>query len=328
MYLLSSNYVGTLQPAERIPQCKTLWPSSIKTGIGLWNGIGIKFNQRGETIMNVYEVVTESILKHLEAGIVPWRRPWLTSPPCNLVSQKNYKGINTFLLSASGMPSPYWLTYSQAVKLGGNVKKGEHGHTVVFWNIGEEKLNIKTGKLSKPFLLRYYRVFNLSQTEGISAKLGLDGESRPPVPDIAACESLVAAMPHAPGFKLSDRASYAPSADVVSMPPKDVFLSSESYYATLFHELTHSTGHASRIGREGIEETNGFASELYSKEELIAEMGSALLCGVTGIAAATLENSAAYLRSWISVLKGDSKLLVTAASQAQKAADYIQGGAQ
>jgi antirestriction protein ArdC len=276
---------------------------------------------------SVYSIVTEQVIKLLESGTVPWRRPWQTAPPCNLISQKEYRGINTFLLAASGMPSKYWLTYAQAAKLGGHVKAGEHGSTVVFWNIGEEKLNPSTGKLSKPVLLRYYKVFNLSQTEGIAAKLGLAEQSAKPVPDIEACESLVAAMPSAPRLKLSDRASYSPSADVVAMPPKSVFNSSEGYYATLFHELTHSTGHASRIGREGIEESNSFGSELYSKEELIAEMGSALLCGVTGIAPATLENSAAYLRSWISVLKGDSKLLVTAASQAQKAADYIQGGA-
>jgi antirestriction protein ArdC len=275
---------------------------------------------------SVYSIVTEQILKQLESGTAPWRRPWQTAPPCNLISQKEYRGINTFLLAASGMPSKYWLTYAQAAKLGGHVKAGEHGSTVVFWNIGEEEVNPKSGKLSKPCLLRYYKVFNLSQTEGISNKLGLAEQSATPVPDIDACESLVTAMPNAPQFKLSDRASYSPSADVVAMPPKSVFNSSEGYYATLFHELTHSTGHASRIGREGIEEVNGFSTELYSKEELIAEMGSAMLCGVTGIAPAILENSAAYLRSWIKVLRGDSKLLVTAASQAQKAADYIRGG--
>jgi antirestriction protein ArdC len=287
---------------------------------------------QAETILqhhcSVYSIVTDAIIKLLESGTVPWRRPWHTAPPCNLISQKEYRGINTFLLAASGMPSKYWLTYAQAAKLGGHVKAGERGSTVVFWNIGEEKLNQSTGKLSKPVLLRYYKVFNLSQTEGIATKLGLAEQSTKPVPDIETCESLVAAMPNAPRLKLSDRASYSPSADMVSMPPKSVFNSSEGYYATLFHELTHSTGHASRIGREGIEAVNGFGSELYSKEELIAEMGSALLCGVTGIAPATLENSASYLRSWISVLKGDSKLLVTASSQAQKAADYIQGGVQ
>ena len=136
---------------------------------------------------------------------------------------------------------------------------------------------------------------------------------------------LVAAMPNAPKIQPSDRAWYRPSTDSVGIPSKTVFNSSEAYYATLFHELTHSTGHASRIGREGIEQLNSFGSESYSKEELIAEMGSAYLCGFTGIAPAVIENSAAYLRSWISALKGDSKLLVTAASQAQKAADYIRG---
>jgi antirestriction factor ArdC-like protein len=122
---------------------------------------------------SVYSIVTEQVIKLLESGAVPWRRPWQTAPPCNLISQKEYRGINTFLLAASGMPSKYWLTYAQAAKLGGHVKAGEHGSTVVFWNVGEEKVNPTTGKLSKPVLLRYYRVFNLSQTQGISDKLGL-----------------------------------------------------------------------------------------------------------------------------------------------------------
>jgi antirestriction protein ArdC len=276
--------------------------------------------------MNVYEIVTEQIIKSLESGSAPWRRPWITQEPCNLVSQKPYRGINTFLLSASGYPSPYWLTYGQAVKLGGHVRKGESSHLVVFWNIGQEKLNPKTGKLSKPFLLRYYRVFNLTQTEGIQGELGI--ENHAPVPDIAACESIVADMPRKPAIVEADKAAYSPSRDVVMMPSRSVFNSSEGYYATLFHELTHSTGHTSRVGREGIEHTAGFGSETYSKEELIAEMGSAMLCGVTGIAPVVLENSAAYLRSWIGVLKGDAKLVVNAASAAQKAADFIRGTAK
>jgi antirestriction protein ArdC len=132
-------------------------------------------------------------------------------------------------------------------------------------------------------------------------------------------------MPHAPAIVATDRAWYRPSTDQVGMPGKSLFHSSEAFYATLFHELTHSTGHSSRVGREGIEQLNSFGSESYSKEELVAEMGSAMLCGVTGIAPVILENSAAYLRSWIGVLKGDSKLVVAAASAAQKAADYIRG---
>ncbi len=275
--------------------------------------------------MNVYEIVTNQIIEQLEKGNIPWRKPWNTVAPRNLVSQKEYRGINTFLLSASGFPSPYWLTYAQAVKLGGHVKQGEHGHIVVFWNVGEEKLNPKNGKLQKPFLLRYYRVFNLSQTEGIQSKLGISDADSKPVPSIQACDDLLYAMPNRPIVKASDRAWYRPSTDEIGIPDKAVFNSSEAFYATLFHELTHSTGHASRVGREGVEVLNTFGSESYSKEELIAEMGSAMLCGVCGIAPAIIENSAAYLRSWIGVLKGDSKLLVQAASQAQKAADYIRG---
>jgi antirestriction protein ArdC len=111
------------------------------------------------------------------------------------------------------------------------------------------------------------------------------------------------------------------------MPAKSLFNSLEEFYSTVYHELTHSTGHSSRVGREGIEDIAAFGSESYSKEELIAEMGAAMLCGVTGISPTTITNSAAYLQGWMNRLRGDSKLLVSAASQAQKAADYIQGGA-
>ncbi len=176
----------------------------------------------------------------------------------------------------------------------------------------------------RPFLLRYYRVFNLCQTEGIAEKLGL-GESPRPVPSIEQCEHIVSAMPNAPRMEQSNAAWYRPSTDTVGMPARGLFSSAEEYYSTLFHELTHSTGHSSRIGREGIEILNTFGSESYSKEELVAEMGAAMLCGVTGIAPATIQNSAAYLKTWIERLKSDSRLLVSAASAAQKAADYIRG---
>jgi antirestriction protein ArdC len=112
------------------------------------------------------------------------------------------------------------------------------------------------------------------------------------------------------------------------MPSRSLFSSVEEYYSTLFHELTHSTGHSSRVGREGIEQLNTFGSDSYSKEELVAEMGAPMLCGLTGLAPKTLENSAAYLQTWLSVLKSDSRMVVTAASAAQKAVDYIVGKAQ
>jgi antirestriction protein ArdC len=277
---------------------------------------------------NVYEIVTEQVIKELENGTAPWRKPWRAEIPVNLISGKEYRGINPFLLGSQGYGSRYWVTFNQAKKLGGHIRKGEKSSIVTFWNIGEEKIihNAETGKdrKSKPILLRYYAVFNVEQTEGIADKLGL-GNAGPRVPNIEACDAIVSGMPNAPAMEQSDKAWYRPSTDSVGMPARSLFNSSEEYYSTLFHELAHSTGHSSRVGRDGIEDIAAFGSESYSKEELIAEMGAAMLCGVTGISPATIPNSAAYLQSWINRLKGDSKLLVSAASQAQKAADYIRG---
>lgn len=279
--------------------------------------------------MNVYEIVTEQIIKQLESGTAPWRKPWRCEPPANLVSGKEYRGINPFLLASQGYGSRYWVTFNQANKLGGHVRKGEKSSIVTFWKIGEfSKENKETGKLEdrKSILLRYYSVFNVEQTEGIADKLGL-GNTGPRVPNIEACDALVSGMPNSPRMEQSNAAWYRPSTDTVGMPSKSLFGNAEEYYSTLFHELTHSTGHASRVGRDGIEDIASFGSESYSKEELIAEMGAAFLCGLTSISPATLSNSASYLQHWIKRLRGDSKLLVSAASAAQKASDYIRNTA-
>lgn len=275
---------------------------------------------------SVYEIVTDSILEQLRRGVAPWRKPWTTEQPRNLISQKEYRGINTFLLASQGYSSPYWLTFNQANKLGGHVRRGAKSSLVTFWKIGEyTKRNVETGeeKDSKSILLRYYRVFNLEQTEGIAEKLGLGKADR--VPQLDVCERIVSAMPNPPACEQSSTAWYRPSVDTVGMPDRQTFHSTEEYYSTLFHELTHSTGHTSRLKRDGIQTVSKFGSESYSKEELVAELGAAMLCGVCGIAPATLENSASYLDNWIRVLKSDSRLIVTASSAAQKAADYIRG---
>ena len=237
------------------------------------------------------------------------------------MSKKEYRGINIFLLACQGYGSRYWLTYRQAQSLGGNVKKGAHGSKVVFWKIDEyRKENAETGETEdrKSILLRYYTVFNLDQCEGIESP-----ELVPGINSIEQCESIVKSMPNPPRFEQDSQASYRPSTDIVSMSARSAFHSDEEFYSTLFHELTHSTGHPSRVGREGIMQHNPFGNEDYSKEELIAEMGAAMLCGVAGIGSQTLGNSAAYLQAWINRLKSDSRLIVSAASQAQKAADYI-----
>lgn len=278
-------------------------------------------------LLNVYDIITEKIISQLQQGVAPWRKPWRTELPCNLISGKPYRGVNPFLLAPQGYGSKYWLTFNQANKLGGHVRKGEHSSIVTFWNIGPEKTRTNAegvSKTSKPILLRYYNVFNLEQTENIADKLGL-GKAPVRVADIDQCERIVADMPNKPAIDQSARACYRPSTDTVSMPAKTAFDSIEAYYSTMFHELTHSTGHASRIGRPGIEHVEQFGSESYSKEELIAELGAAMLSGITGISAQTLDCSASYLKSWIQVLKGDSKLVVQAASAAQKAADFILG---
>jgi antirestriction protein ArdC len=272
---------------------------------------------------SVYQIVTEQVIKQLELGVAPWRKPWRTDVPMSLASLKPYRGLNVFLLASQGYASRYWLTFNQAAKLGGHVKKGEHGTIVSFWKIGEyEKKD--TGEKRDSFLLRYYRVFNLEQTEGIADKLGLDTPA-PHVPSIEMCEGIVAGMQQRPRFEDANAAWYRPLTDTVGMPPMQKFESAEAYYATLFHELAHSTGHPSRVGREGIENVNSFASDSYSKEELVAEMSSAFLCGVSGISPAVIGQSAAYLQSWISRLRGDARLLISAASAAQKASDYILG---
>jgi len=273
---------------------------------------------------SVYSIVTEQILKQLESGVAPWHRPWATEIPKNLVSCRAYRGINVFLLASNGYGSPYWLTYRQAMERGGYVRKGEHGTRVVFWKTGARETEDADGDTieRKSILLRYYTVFNVEQCDGIAVP-----DAVPVVNPIEECERIVRQMPNPPVMQQDGRAWYRPSSDTVGMPSRSAFNSAEEFYSTLFHELTHSTGHTKRVGRDGIDKLNTFGSESYSKEELIAEMGTAMLCGVAGIERKTLSNSAAYLKSWIDVLKSDSRMVVSAASQAQKAADYIQGGA-
>ena len=276
---------------------------------------------------SVYQIVTEQIIKQLESGVAPWRKPWRTEAPCNLVTGREYRGVNPFLLAPQGYGSRYWLTFDQAQKLGGYIRKGEHSSIVTFWKIGDEKITTDADgdeHKSRPFLLRFYRVFNVEQTEGIADKLGI-GNASARTPNLDKCEGIVAEMPNRPAIIQDGRAWYRPSTDTVGIPARTAFNSTEEFFATLFHELTHSTGHASRVGREEIQNLNEFGSESYSKEELVAELGAAMLCGITGITPKTIENSASYLKTWIDVLKSDARMVVFAASHAQKAADYIRG---
>jgi antirestriction protein ArdC len=271
---------------------------------------------------SVYEIITNQVLAELEKGEVPWCKPWHSLPPANLISKKPYRGINVFLLGFAGYGSQFWLTFNQAKQLGGNVRKGQHGSKIIFWKCKTRETESADGEIEerRSAFLRYYTLFNLEQTEGLKALLTL-----PPAVPIQSAEEIVKAMPNPPAFEQDFRAAYIPSRDTVTMPSRTAFQSQAEFYSTLFHELVHSTGHGKRLGREGIEKIQPFGSEDYSKEELVAEMGSAMLCGAAGIERATISNSAAYLRGWINRLKADSRLLISSARAAQEAADYILG---
>lgn len=275
----------------------------------------------------VYQIVTDRILAKLSEGIIPWQKPWdvEAGAPKNLASKREYRGINSFLLGMSGFESPYWMTYRQAQQFGANVRKGEKSTPVVFWK-QLDTTDKKTGDAISIPLLRYYNVFNLAQIENLPAKYAppaVESADRVFNP-IQSAAALVDAMPQRPQLVHGSTAAYyRPSTDTVSMPRPETFVGSPEYYSTLFHELAHSTGAAVRLNRPEITAGDiSFGSHSYGREELLAEMAAAFLCATAGIEM-TIDNSAAYVQSWMRTIKADSKLLVLAASGAQKAADFI-----
>jgi antirestriction protein ArdC len=271
--------------------------------------------------MNVYQVITDRILSSLSSGVVPWRCPWRTENPKNLVSGKDYRGVNVLLLRASPFESPYWLTFNQAKNLGGSVKKGERGAPVIFWKISKDEND--RGDVEKSFVLRYYTVFNVAQVEGIAAPSPAAPKAFNPIEE---CERVVRAFRDPPRIEHGGgSACYVPSLDRVQLPPRPAFSSVPEYYSTLFHELVHSTGAAHRLARKGVVDAIRFSSHDYSFEELVAECGAAFLCGHAGISAQVIDNSAAYIASWARKLRAEPRWIVEAAGQAAKAADLILG---
>jgi antirestriction protein ArdC len=278
---------------------------------------------------SVYEVITNRIIEQLESGVAPWHKPWKergrAGLPRNLVTDREYRGINVWMLLASGFESPYWLTFRQAASLGGQVRAGEHGLPVVYWKFGKREVQDGEEIIDKWMVLcRYYTVFNLEQCDGIKAP-GRSQEPQPEINPIEACEQIVNGWSLKPEIRPGgDRAGYDKLHDIVRIPDLEAFDNAEEYYSTLFHELTHSTGHPSRLNRSTLMDSEFFADENYTREELVAEMGAAFLCGLAGIENKTINNSVSYLRSWLSALKDDCRLVLIAAGQAQKAVDCIQ----
>jgi len=286
--------------------------------------------------MNAYQEVTDKLIEALENGTVPWRKPWRTATvgfPTNLVSGKEYRGINVFVLSvlAREFGSRYWLTFNQAKKLKGSVRRGEKGTRVYFFSMLEKEINDKdSGEVVKKRIpmWRSYTVFNAEQCDGLQHPRlvqEMTGVKEAPVSAIEAGDAIVDGWSDCPAINYGGgSAFYRRSTDDITVPNRDRFETAEGYYSTLFHECVHATGHKDRLGRLGLSESAAFGDKVYSKEELVAEFGAAFLCARAGIEQdGTIENSAAYIDGWLKKLKSDVRVAIEAASQAQKAVDLI-----
>lgn len=276
------------------------------------------------TKIDVYQIVTDRIIDLLNKGTIPWVQPWKNGIlPMNFISKRSYQGINLLLLNSMMFDQNFFLTWDQLKKLGGSVKPNEQGTVVVYWkNKSKESEDAENQPKKRP-LLRYYKVFNICQCTGIPNLPENPGADQTELsrPD---CESVIASMPTPPTIIVRGKqAYYRPEDDRIVVPTKKNFLTLDSYYSVIFHELIHSTGHKSRLSRKGIIEKAEFGSISYAMEELIAEIGSCYLCNTTGILNHQIENSAAYIENWLEKLRNDKFFVLHAASQAQKATDYI-----
>ena len=281
--------------------------------------------------MNVYQKVTERIIEQMRQGIIPWNKPWRgdSSAAINYVTRRPYSLINQMLLGDAGE----YMSFRQATEAGGTIKRGAKGRMVVFYkrlSVSRQTEDEETGEVTESSrvipLLRYYYVFHIDDIEGVESRI----ETHPvevPDPDAEAERIVMDYVWENKPLKLSvrksDRAYYSPALDEVVVPQIGQYQSAAEYYSTMFHELVHSTGAGSRLNRDM---SGGFGSEKYSREELVAEMGAAMLLGQIGLETeGTFRNSVAYLQSWIEALRNDDKMIVWAASRAEKAVKYING---
>lgn len=274
--------------------------------------------------MDIYQEITNRMIAEMEKGIIPWEKPWMASGAAiSHTTGKPYSLLNQMLLGKAGE----WLTFKQVNAEGGYVRKGEKSRMVVFWK-WLDKENEETGEITQVPYLRYYNVFHISQCENITAKHMQSNPNLARADETA--EAIITEYVKREGVKLEheqgDRAFYQPAADRIVLPLLAQFKESAEYYSTCFHECVHSTGHAKRLAR--LDGTAFFGSESYSKEELVAEIGSAALVHHCGLETSnSFHNSAAYVQNWLSVLKDDKRFIVSAASKADKAVNYILTGA-
>jgi antirestriction protein ArdC len=282
---------------------------------------------------SLYDDITNKIIAELEAGRVPWVQPWGTAAakaplamPANAATGRQYSGINVLILWGAviehGFPAQSWLTFRQALSLGGHVRKGERGTTVVYADRfipdEERRRAQEAGEEAQaiPFLKRF-TVFNIAQCEDLPDDLAV----APPAPEPGLVEPRVEMLIRATGINFrigGSRAFYMPAADYVQVPPPQAYFETINWHRTALHELGHATGHASRLGRDL---SGSFGSKKYAFEELVAEMNAAFCCASVGIVPTV--RHADYIGSWLEVLHEDNRAIVRAASQASKAADWL-----
>lgn len=277
---------------------------------------------------NVYQMVTDRIIEQLEACVIPWEKPWtgVQSGAYNRVSKKPYSIINQMMLKHAGE----YATFKQWKDAGGTIKKGAKSEIIVFWKIFQQEKTKDDGtkEIVNIPMLRYYNVFHISQVEGVEPLEKPFADVKP----IEAADNIIYNYVSREGIWFEeiagDNAFYLPISDRVVVPLRTQFMDTKEWYSTVFHELTHSTLKASRCDREN--DVKGqrvaFGSTEYSKEELVAEIGSASLMNILEIEnVKTVRNSAAYIKGWLSVLSNDTRFIVSAASKAEKAVNYILG---
>ena len=270
--------------------------------------------------MDLYQMITDRMITEMEQGSIPWQKPWMGAG--NAISHttgKPYSLLNQILL---GRPGEY-LTYNQACQEGGHVRKGEKAQMVVFWKWLDTK-DEETNEIRQVPFLRYYSVFHIDQCEGITAKHTQINQN-PANPDETA-EAIISEYVRREGVALvhqeGDAAYYQPTSDRIVLPLMKQFSETAEYYSTAFHEMVHSTGHMKRLAR--LDATANFGGDAYSKEELVAEIGSAALVNHAGLETkASFRNSTAYVQNWLEVLKNDKRFIVSAAGKAEKAVDFI-----
>lgn len=272
-----------------------------------------------QTQIDIHQLITDRVIELLEAGTVPWRISWREAGlPINAVTQKPFLGVNVMLLVSLGYKRNAFLSFRQIKELGGDIKKGEKAQMVTY-----RKWIPKEGDPEKLIsVLRYYYVFNISQCTKLPDLL------LPPVPQyidpLAVCEKIVAEMPDKPNFTdIENEAYYDPGKDIINIPAIEYFLEQEAYYATLFPELVHSTGHGNRLKRKYLYAPTNSPQYHYTLEKLIAEIGGCYLQSAAGIHYNTISDMAGHIQGWQAKLRSDKRTIILASDFAQKATDYI-----